>query len=330
MGAMDRDWYHERRDGAGKLRRSPSGRVPQWALDDAVGVASDPHPWRAPATHSRRRRRAGLRGSRRRASRTRSSTTAIGVVLLVALLYATPSLFDRFVLPIALPYLPGANVPPRGVEAQDSPLGTPPLVPASGAYQLLPSPTESQEWVAVDPCRPVHYVVRPDNAPPGTEGLVQEAVAEVSAATGLHFVDDGLTTEGPSEERDLYQPELYGRTWAPLLITWTSPAEIPQLAGDIAGLGGSEYAYVPGEPLVYVGGQVQIDAPDATGMLAYPAGRDLVRATLMHELAHVVGLDHVDDPRELMYEANTGLVSFGPGDRAGLALLGSGPCAPGH
>ena len=86
MGAMDRDWYHERRDGAGKLRRSPSGRVPQWALDDAVGVASDPHPWRAPATHSRRRRRAGLRESRRRATRTRSSTTAIGVVLLLALL----------------------------------------------------------------------------------------------------------------------------------------------------------------------------------------------------------------------------------------------------
>ncbi|WP_394249402.1 matrixin family metalloprotease [Arthrobacter pityocampae] len=248
---------------------------------------------------------------------------------LLAGLYATPSLFDRFVLPVALPYLPGADVPPRGVEAGESPLGTPPPAPASTAFALMDSPVEDQQWVAYDPCRPVHYVVRPDNAPAGSEGLVQEAVAAVSAATGLQFVDDGLTTEAPTEERDLYQPELYGKSWVPVLITWTSEAEIPGLAGDIAGLGGSDYAQAPGQPLVYVGGQVQLDAPDAAESLRYPDGRAYLRATIMHELAHVVGLDHVDDPGELMYAENVGRVSFGEGDLAGLALLGAGPCVPG-
>lgn len=251
------------------------------------------------------------------------------VLALVVFLYATPSLFDRFVLPVALPHLPGANVPPRGVGANEVPLGTPPPAPASTAYRLFESPVEDQEWIAYDPCRPVHYVVRPDNAPSGSEGLVQEAVAEVSAATGLQFVDDGTTTEAPSEERDLYQPELYGETWVPVLITWSSPAEIPGLAGDVAGLGGSDYAQSPGQPLVFVGGQVQLDAPDAVQTLLIPGGRAYLKALVMHELAHVVGLDHIDDPHELMFEENTGRISFGEGDRAGLALLGTGPCAPG-
>lgn len=349
MGVMDREWFHEGRDERMKAaQRSPSGRVPRWALDDALGAPSDPSPWRAaptygPTTSGRAptgpqastsgRVPSGRPPTRRRPARARGHWrrrlgTVAGLAL-VASLYATPSLFDRFVLPVALPYLPGADMPPRGVEAGEVPLGTPPPAPASTAFALMESPVEDQPWVAYDPCRPVHYVVRPDNAPDGSEGLVREAVAAVSAATGLQFVDDGPTTEAPTEERDLYQPELYGKSWVPVLITWTSDTEIPGLAGDVAGLGGSDYAQAPGQPLVYVGGQVQLDAPDAVESLCYPDGRAYLRATIMHELAHVVGLDHVDDPGELMYAENVGRVSFGEGDLAGLALLGAGPCVPG-
>ncbi len=64
--------------------------------------------------------------------------------------------------------------------------------------------------MAYDPCRPVHYVVRPDNAPPGTDLLIQEAVARVSAS-GLHFVYDGATSEAPSETHETYQAERYGK-----------------------------------------------------------------------------------------------------------------------
>jgi hypothetical protein len=316
---MDREWYHEDRDArANAVRRSSSGRVPQWSVDDALRQASAPPPSRV--TRGRKKRR-------RPGARFRLRLGTALVLALVAFLYLTPTLFDRYVLPVALPYLPGADVPPRGVEAGDVPLGMPPPVPASASFLLMEPPVESQEFVAYDPCRPVHYVVRPEYAPAGSEGLVQAAVAEVSAATGLQFVDDGTTTEAPTEDRDLYQPELYGKRWVPVLITWTSPSEIPGLAGDVAGLGGSGYAQTPGQPLVLTGGQVQLDAPDAVNTLLYPDGQAYLKAIIMHELAHVVGLDHVDDPDQLMYPAGSA-VSFGEGDRAGLALLGTGPCVP--
>ncbi|MGJ9411746.1 matrixin family metalloprotease [Aeromicrobium sp. CF4.19] len=50
------------------------------------------------------------------------------------------------------------------------------------------------------------------------------------------------------------------------------------------------------------------------------------RAVLLHELAHLVGLDHVDDTDELMYPTS-GPLEWGPGDLAGLEALGEGRCA---
>ena len=252
----------------------------------------------------------------------------VGVIALVVGLYLTPTIFDRYILAAALPYLPGSPVPPRGVDASDVPLDLPPASNGATSFVLLESPDDSQDFVAYDPCRPVDYVVRPDFAPAGTDGLIEEAVAEISAATGLTFVHRGITTEAPSEDRDTYQPDRYGKRWAPILVTWTSPAEIPELDGDTAGLGGSPYAHTPGKPFVYVAGQVQLDAPDQYEILQYPGGRDYVRAIIVHELAHVVGLDHVDDPSQLMHAGNNGLTALGDGDRAGLALLGAGPCVP--
>ena len=44
-----------------------------------------------------------------------------------------------------------------------------------------------------------------------------------------------------------------------------------------------------------------------------------------HEFGHVVGLDHVDDPAELI-QYNMGVTAYGPGDLEGMARLGSIPC----
>lgn len=48
----------------------------------------------------------------------------------------------------------------------------------------------------------------------------------------------------------------------------------------------------------------------------------------MHELANVVGLDHVDDPTQLMNPEGTNVTEFAAGDLAGLARLGGGQCVP--
>lgn len=257
--------------------------------------------------------------------------TVLGIALVVCLYFA-PALFDRVILPVAAPYLPGAKVPPPGYEASSSPLRTPPATTGSTAFVLQESPKEGQPFVAYDPCRPIHYVVRPDNAVQGGDILVREAIAAASQASGLQFVYDGTTTEAPADDRQAFQPDRYGKRWAPVLIAWSTPAESPGLAGDVAGNGGSGYAQAPGQPLVplvLAAGQVRLDAPDLGGIIASrPDGTAEVRAIIMHELGHVLGLDHVDDPAQLMNAKNMGIMDFAAGDRAGLALLGAGPCVP--
>lgn len=205
---------------------------------------------------------------------------------------------------------------------------TPPAGTGSRAYELRASPVPPQAFVAYDPCRPIRYFVRPDNAPPGTGQLIQEAVAKVAAATGLQFENGGLTSESPTEPRGMDLSDLYDKRWAPVLIVWSTPEESPALAGDVVGAGGSKHARTPGHPYVYVAGRVKLDAPALAGTMQRPNGPAHVRAIIMHELGHVVGLDHVDDPHQLMFAENNGLTDFADGDRAGLALLGSGPCVP--
>lgn len=310
------------------VRRSPSGRIPQWAIDEALGKLQEPEPWRAAPTPTRGKSRRYRRTRPGQTRRWKSGPAAVLVLALVVGLYFTPALFSRLVLSQALPHLPGSDVPPPGFEAASSPLGVPAATTGSTAFVLQESPDPDQPFVAYDPCRPIHYVVRPDLAPPGTDQLIQQSVAAVSAATGLQFVYDGLTSEAPSKDREAYQPDRYGKKWAPVLIAWSTPEEAPDLAGRVAGTGGSSSIQVEGEPYVYITGQVQLDAPALTETLAFPDGPALVRAIVMHELAHVVGLDHVNDPTQLMYEENSGQLDFGAGDRAGLALLGRGKCVP--
>lgn len=313
------------------VRRSRSGRIPKWAIDEALGRIEDPAPWRSDPSPLRRTkgpgffRRPAWRAVTRRAGR--KSTVALAIALVVGL-YFTPSLLERYVLPVVLPHLPGANVPPPGVEAASSPLGHPPAPIESRSFVLQASPDPDQPFAAYDPCRPVHYVVRPDNAPPGADQLVAEAVAEVSAASGLRFVYDGVTAEAPSDQRKTYQPDLYGKRWAPVLIAWSNPEESPGLAGNVAGLGGSSMVNAFGSPYVLVAGQVRLDAPTLSDILQWPEGSAPARAIIIHELAHVLGLDHVNDPSQLMYGDGNHVTGLADGDRAGLALLGGGECVP--
>ncbi|WP_231738262.1 peptidase [Kocuria rosea] len=330
-GASPRN--RDERTAGARLRTSPSGRTPQWVLDDALEQRQQA--LLSPGARRRRARRAA-RAARRSArrwakvprSRSRAwrATPAVGVVVLL-MLWFTPGLFQDYALPVLRPYFPGASAPPPGVEAARAPLGTPPAVADTGGYRFMDSPDPGQPMVAYDPCRPVHYVVRPDGAPPGGQRLVEEAVAEISAATGLRFVADGTTTEAPSAQRAPYQPDRYGRQWAPVLITWSDATEVPDLAGNVVGLGGSTPRQAPGRPFVYVTGQVTLDAPGLTEVLDRPDGAAHVRATIVHELAHVVGLTHVDDPAQLMHPGG-GATVLAAGDRAGLAELGAGECVP--
>lgn len=222
------------------------------------------------------------------------------------------------------------NAPPVGFEEASRPLGTPPdvgpLTEGQGFRFLRHE--DNGDPVTWSPCRPIHYVTRPDNAPAGGEAMLLDAMARMSFATRLSIVNDGPTTEGPSEDRSAYQRDRYGDRWAPVLIAWATRAEVPDFGIDIAGEAGPSSVRTPSGDTTHVSGVVYLD-PVKIEEIRRGAGEAAAQVTLLHELGHLVGLAHVDDQAQIMFPRGNGkVVDYQAGDRAGLAALGRGPCQP--
>lgn len=193
----------------------------------------------------------------------------------------------------------------------------------AGGYTVLR--THNGQPVTWDPCQPIHFVVRPDGAPPGGQLLLDKAIGEISKDTGLFFMDDGTTTEAPAPDRRPYQPDRYGTQWAPVLIAWSSSGEFPELQGDVVGRGGP--ITIDGKNARNVSGEVVFDASDITQIEATPDGATFAYDIMLHELGHLVGLGHVNDPTQIMNAVSLRpLPGYGSGDLRGLAALGAGRC----
>lgn len=193
--------------------------------------------------------------------------------------------------------------------------------PSGDGYVFMSeSPTGPVRWSS---CHAIEIVVNEALRPAGTGGMVDDAVAEVADASGLELRVVGVTDEQPSDRRPAEQSR-YGASWAPVLVAWTTPEQDPGLAGDTVGLGGGGSLTIDGMAR-YVTGQVTLDAPQMTEILTRPDGVDQARSVVVHELAHVLGLGHVDDVTSLMAESG-GATELSDGDRAGLRAAGSGPC----
>ena len=204
------------------------------------------------------------------------------------------------------------------------PLGRLPEVATGvGTYTFLQhQPGDPDRPVAYDPCRPIEYELNDTLAPPGAAPLVRDAVDGISRATGLQFEYVGTTDRVPDPDA---RP--IGDSREPVLIAWTTPQVVPELENRTAGIGGSRpQRHEFSGDLHYVTGMVALDSPAMHEVLAGPNGPALARAIVLHELGHLVGLGHVKDSNELMHDDNAGRLDLGPGDREGLALLGSGAC----
>jgi len=305
------------------IRTSPTGRIPQWVLDEAAGRRPPTESWRSwspPESLTRRRRRRRLR--------------AVGAALAVPAVIVVSLGAAALVRPEGLLSWPTAEElafphPTPGREAADEPLGAPLPAPAGGGTPLfVAEQPDSDEPVAYDPCRPIHYVMRPDNAPAGGEAIVHQAVDRVASVTGLQFVYDGSTDEQPSRDREPYQPDRYGDRWAPVVIAWQTDEENTSFLTDVAGEAGSQRVSVGDGPEVFVTGSVALDENAFAQMLARPGGAAVARAVILHELGHLVGLDHAPDPAQLMYPTTSAVLDFAPGDLTGLVALGQGACVP--
>ena len=175
--------------------------------------------------------------------------------------------------------------------------------------------------VRYDPCTPIHYVFNPDHSPRGGERDVHEAVALTAEASGIRFVFDGLTDEPVRARREVLQPERYGQRWPPLLIGWM-PHDSSIFDIDGVGAAGSTIERNADGRLVYVTGSIVLNGAEQLAN-GFAPGRTWGKVVL-HELGHVLGLDHVEDPAQVMHP---NLVSspavWGEGDRAALRQLGS-------
>lgn len=242
--------------------------------------------------------------------------------------YGAGELLDRVPRPssttLTLAGGPGDGSPrvPEPVGTWDSRLLAP-VVPPAGEGGWVALAEHQGRPVGFDPCRPVHWVLRTAGAPPDAQSMMTEAFGTLSAATGLVFVFDGVTDEAFEQDRPLVQAERYGQRYAPVLVAWSDEQERPELAGDVAGFAGSRAADPDGAGPRYVSGGVVLDGPQLASL---PAGRAGQLGVVLHELGHLVGLDHVPDAADSMYEASGPASTYTVGALRGLAAVGAAPC----
>jgi len=245
--------------------------------------------------------------------------------------------------PATIPAIPPttATVPPTSAPPAATPPSTtvarPPAVPPTTApsadeRQAAAAPVEPAgpyaflaldqgRPVRYDPCKPIHYSVNLTEAPANAAADLQEAVRRVSEATGMTFVYDGTTNEVPTSHRDLHGANRLPSGWPPVVVAWARPSETDLFTPGSIGEGGSTWSGFPGHE-VYVTGLIVIDSSQ-NDKLAPGFGATSLGAVLMHELGHVVGLDHVTDQTQLMFANVTAKPAvYGTGDLAGLRLVG--------
>lgn len=314
------------------LPRSPTGRVPKWVVDQAAGRPIEATPFRAPVGPSLLEPRPVTRRGR--------GLRIIATVLLVAFVGGGvwwgvtqagvgpgpgPASADAASVP------PAFDRPPAGLEETPRPAGLPQgaarETPTSG-FRYLAHQSDRVTPVTWSPCRPIHYVVRAANQPAGGSAILAAAFAAASKATGIRFILDGATDQGPVEDPPAYQPDVYGQRWAPVVVDWATTQEVPDFGVDVAGEAGPLGTYTDTGETVWVSGRVSLDAAYFRGLVGTEKGRRQAQAIVMHELGHLMGLAHVNDKRQLMFPQAGSTMAYGPGDLAGLQSLGRGPCRP--
>lgn len=207
-----------------------------------------------------------------------------------------------------------------------------PTLPSSYSFSMVKA--DGCSPVRWDPCSPIQFVMNAAAAPATGAADVREAFTRLGVATGITFVDDGMTDE--AARRGATDATRYPGRWAPILVVW----EHRSATGNDVEVVGSGFPTRVGD--VLVSGTLTLNADAITnrarntpvpGGFASAAGVGAIGAegvtwgrVILHELAHVMGLGHTRDRDQLMYpdtaEQTSHTTEYRSGDREGLRLLG--------
>lgn len=193
------------------------------------------------------------------------------------------------------------------------------LTGGKGNYAFLQTDVGGNP-VTWDHCLAIRYQVNPEGAPDNWREVVDGAFDEVTDQSGFVFLDAGETRN--RVVNTAYTPgNVRGE---PVLIIWSSQGRLHSLQGDTVGLGGGASVDVNGTRRL-VTGRIALDA-ESHSRSYDPLTTRTQQLILEHEIGHVLGLDHVEDPRQLMHASYIGQDGLGPGDVAGLQALHDVPC----
>ena len=161
------------------------------------------------------------------------------------------------------------------------------------------------------------YRVNPARAPRGHLTEIRTALAQVTAATGFAFRYAGKTSLVP------LKPGTQRVTRnADFTIAYATERIVPALRGGVIGVApvASQYADTDWWRVVAAGIVLDTQAQLAPG---FAGGRATRGSVLIHELGHVMGLDHVSDRRQVMFPAITRAAArYATGDLRGLEMVG--------
>jgi hypothetical protein len=187
--------------------------------------------------------------------------------------------------------------------------------------------TQGIRPVSWNPCAPIPYIVNFTNAPSFAAKDLRSALAQLTAASGFHFVYEGTTAIVPRANwaNTRYENQ---NGYAPLIIAFANPSSTNVFtSGDAQiGAGGAAWVRTP-NGLVDVSGTVVID-DQVHYIPGFGAGYSL-GTLFLHEVGHVIGLAEGPNPKSFTYEY-LGVTNqvMTKADRTHLAALGAGRCRP--